>query len=101
MSDDIEEILSKPDSVVLVEHEISEALREQGARPSVYPRLTDKTKQAIEAYISKRERLARIDELEKIEIGGDNIWTVDSGKDMAMLISERISELKKLNLGDK
>ena len=37
---------------------------------------------------------ARIDELKKIEIGGDNIWTVNSGTDTAMLIEERIAELK-------
>ena len=37
---------------------------------------------------------ARLDELAKIEIGGDNIWTVDSGTDTAMLIEERIAELK-------
>ena len=38
---------------------------------------------------------ARIDELKKIEIGGDNIWTVNSGTDTAMLIEERIAELKR------
>ena len=38
---------------------------------------------------------ARIDELKKIEIGGDKIWTVDSGTDTAMLIEERIAELKQ------
>ena len=47
-------------------------------------------KQHREAYAIE----ARIDELEKIEIGGDNIWTVDSGTDTAMLIEERIAELK-------
>jgi hypothetical protein len=38
---------------------------------------------------------ARVEELERIEIGGDNIWTVDKGEDMAMLISERIKELRE------
>ena len=37
---------------------------------------------------------ARIDEIKKIEIGGDKIWTVDSGTDTAMLIEEHIAELK-------
>lgn len=38
---------------------------------------------------------ARIDELQRIEIGGDKIWTVDSGEDMAMLLSERIAQIGK------
>ncbi len=54
----------------------------------------DAIKQLI---IADRKRVAleaRINELEKIEIGGDNIWTVDSGTDTAMLIEERIAGLK-------
>ena len=48
----------------------------------------------ITKYGDKRELDGRMDELKKIEIGGDNIWTVDSGTDTAMLIDERIAELK-------
>ena len=50
-----------------------------------------------ELITADRKRVAleaRIDELKKIEIGGDNIWTVNSGTDTAMLIEERIAELK-------
>ena len=51
----------------------------------------------MQLIIADRKRVAlaaRIDELKKIEIGGDNIWTVNSGTDTAMLIEERIAELK-------
>lgn len=50
--------------------------------------------QLITADRKRVELEARLDELAKIEIGGDNIWTVDSGTDTAMLIEERIAELK-------
>ena len=51
----------------------------------------------LELITADRKRVAleaRLDELKKIEIGGDKIWTVDSGTDTAMLIEERIAELK-------
>ena len=51
----------------------------------------------LQLFTADRKRVeleARLDELAKIEIGGDNIWTVDSGTDTAMLIEERIAELK-------
>ena len=53
-----------------------------------------KVMRLITKYGDKRELDGRMDELKKIEIGGDNIWTVDSGTDTAMLIKERIAELK-------
>ena len=54
----------------------------------------DKLVQLITADRKRVALEARIDELKKIEIGGDNIWTVNSGTDTAMLIEERIAELK-------
>ena len=53
--------------------------------------------QLMQLITADRKRVAleaRINELKKIEIGGDNIWTVNSGTDTAMLIEERIAELK-------
>lgn len=54
-------------------------------------------KQQLLALKKKWQDEARIDELKRIEIGGDNIWTVDKGTDTAMLISELINQLN----GDK
>lgn len=58
----------------------------------------DEAVKSIKNYFTAdRERVeleARINELEKIEINGDNIWTVDNSTDTAMLIGERIAELK-------
>ena len=54
----------------------------------------DKLIDIVEADRKRGALEARIDELKKIEIGGDNIWTVNSGTDTAMLIEERIAELK-------
>ena len=55
------------------------------------------TNVVMQLITADRKRVAleaRIDELKKIEIGGDKIWTVDSGTDTAMLIEERIAGLK-------
>ena len=59
--------------------------------------MTDSISKVMELITADRKRVAleaRMDELKKIEIGGDNIWTVDNGTDTAMLIKERITELK-------
>ncbi len=47
----LQEILNNPNSIELVEYELSEALLKQGARPNVYPRLTAQTTQQIEKDI--------------------------------------------------
>ena len=60
-----------------------------------YQTAVDDVMQLITADRKRVALEARIDELKKIEIGGDNIWTVDSGTDTAMLIEERIAELKR------
>lgn len=59
--------------------------------------MTDEVCAVADFITDDRKRVAleaRIDELAKIEIGGDKIWTVYSGTDTAMLIEERIAELK-------
>ena len=68
--------------------------RSSGNRPGQIATLEQKIASYITADRKRVELEARIDELKKIEIGGDNIWTVDSGTDTAMLIEERIAELK-------
>lgn len=57
-------------------------------------RLKNEIMQLITADRKRVALEARINELEKIEINGDNIWTVDNDTDTAMLIKERIAELK-------
>jgi len=47
----LQERLNNPDSVELVEYELSEALLKQGVNPNVYPRLTAQITQAIEKDI--------------------------------------------------
>jgi len=52
----------------------------------------------LQALISDREKLARIDELERIEPTGEDrllVWTTGNNPDMAMTIDERIKELRE------
>lgn len=90
-SSDIEKILSEPDSVVLVEYELSQALIDQGARPNVYPRLSDKAMAQLEAMLVKE----RIDELENVWGLMENditLWTDAEG--LPIRVGERIASLK-------
>ena len=90
----LDEILDEPDSVELVEYELSDALKDQGVRPNVYPKLTDKAKQALNLYIEERERLARKAFLNELVEEIDNL---DANDSVAMgAIRNVLSQLKEL-----
>lgn len=56
--------------------------------------LSDKEVKTLLALITQQCNQARIDELNRIEIGGDRIWTLDDEDETAMIISERIAWLQ-------
>lgn len=63
----LKEILKKPDSVKLVEYELSQALLDQGVRPNLYAELAPEAKQAIKLAFDKHV-LKLAGEDDKIEV---------------------------------
>ena len=62
VEEEIDRILKAPDSIKLVEYELSPALIRQGVTPNVYPVLSDKAKKDLATLLDQKIKEARIDE---------------------------------------
>ncbi len=92
----LSEIVKSPNSVELVEYELSEALREQGVTPAVYPVLTDEATQAIIDLIVELEQGLKEQKRSLLDIDTNSLVETKRGKEHPIIEAIPIDKLDEL-----